>query len=102
MGATTLKVNGTEYRRPADPLVVVCIDGGDPAYLEHGLSAGIIPNMARWMREGFQTVAHGTMPSFTCPNNMSIVTGCPPAVHPLVKKILQRSLAAGFKCMPQV
>ncbi len=81
MSATTLKVNGTEYRRPGDPLVVVCIDGGDPAYLEHGLSAGIIPNMERWMREGFHTIAHGTMPSFTCPNNMSIVTGCPPSVH---------------------
>lgn len=81
MSATTLKVNGTDYRRPGDPLVVVCIDGGDPAYLEHGLSAGIIPNMARWIREGFHTVAHGTMPSFTCPNNMSIVTGRPPSVH---------------------
>jgi phosphonoacetate hydrolase len=33
------------------------------------------------MREGFHTVATGTMPSFTCPNNMSIVTGCPASVH---------------------
>jgi phosphonoacetate hydrolase len=81
MGAKTLTVNGTDYRWPGHPVVVVCIDGGDPAYIEHGLSAGIIPNMARWMAEGFHTVAHGTMPSFTCPNNMSIVTGCPPSVH---------------------
>jgi len=81
MSAKTLTVNGTDYRWPGRPVVVVCIDGGDPAYIEHGLSAGIIPNMARWMAEGFHTVAHGTMPSFTCPNNMSIVTGCPPSVH---------------------
>jgi len=81
MSAKTLTVNGTDYRWPGRPVVVVCIDGGDPAYVEHGLSAGIIPNMARWMEEGFHTVAHGTMPSFTCPNNMSIVTGCPPSVH---------------------
>ena len=81
MVADRLEVNGTEYRRPGRPLVVVCIDGGDPAYIEHGLEAGILPNIARYMRDGFHTVAEGTMPSFTCPNNMSIVTGRPASVH---------------------
>ena len=81
MAADRLEVNGTEYRRPERPLVVVCIDGGDPAYIGHGLEAGILPNIARYMREGFHTVAEGTMPSFTCPNNMSIVTGRPASVH---------------------
>jgi phosphonoacetate hydrolase len=79
--AKTLAVNGTDYRWPDHPVAVVCIDGGDPAYIEHGVSAGIIPNIARYMKEGFHTIARGTMPSFTCPNNMSIVTGCPPSVH---------------------
>ena len=74
-------MNGTGYRRPERPLVAVCIDGGDPAYIEHGLAAGILPNIARYMRGGFHTVAEGTMPSFTCPNNMSIVTGRPASVH---------------------
>ena len=77
----TLTVNGTEYRWPEQPTVVVCIDGGDPAYIKHGVDAGIIPNIARWMRDGFHTVARATMPSFTCPNNMSIATGCPASVH---------------------
>ena len=81
MTGNPLAVNGIEYRPPRRPVVVVCIDGGDPAYLEHGVSAGIIPNIERYMREGFFTVAHGTMPSFTCPNNMSIVTGRPASVH---------------------
>jgi phosphonoacetate hydrolase len=81
MTRKSLKVNGTDYRWPDQPLVVVCIDGGDPAYIAHGVSAGIIPNIARYMDEGFHTLATGTMPSFTCPNNMSIVTGCPPSVH---------------------
>ena len=81
MTARKLTINGTDYRRPDHPLVVVCIDGGDPAYLEHGVAAGIIPNIERWIREGFHTVARGTMPSFTCPNNMSIVTGRPASVH---------------------
>ena len=81
MTADTLAVNGIDYRWPERPVVVVCIDGGDPAYIEHGVAAGIIPNIARYVREGFHTVAHGTMPSFTCPNNMSIVTGRPASVH---------------------
>ncbi len=81
MAAKTLEVNGTGYRWPDQPVVVVCIDGGDPAYLAHGVDAGIIPNMARWMRDGFYTIAEGTLPSFTCPNNMSIVTGRPASVH---------------------
>jgi phosphonoacetate hydrolase len=33
------------------------------------------------MKDGFYAVARGSMPSFTCPNNMSIVTGTEPAVH---------------------
>ena len=81
MTGDILAVNGTEYRRPKRPVVVVCIDGGDPAYIAHGVAAGVIPNIARYLREGFHTVAHGTMPSFTCPNNMSIVTGRPASVH---------------------
>ncbi len=81
MATKTLAVNGTDYRWPDHPVVVVCIDGGDPAYIAHGVSAGIIPNITRYMNEGFHTVARGTMPSFTCPNNMSIVTGCPASVH---------------------
>ena len=81
MTANHMSVNGTDYRRPGRPVVVVCIDGGDPAYIEHGVAAGIIPNVERYLREGFHTVAHGTMPSFTCPNNMSIVTGRPASVH---------------------
>ena len=77
----TLELNGVSYRWPEQPVVVVCIDGGDPAYIEQALKDGIIPNIARFMREGFAGIADGTVPSFTCPNNMSIITGAPPAVH---------------------
>lgn len=77
----SIHLNGVDYRWPQRPVVVVCIDGGDPAYIERGLSDGIIPNIARFVREGFSSVAQGTVPSFTCPNNMSLITGAPPAVH---------------------
>lgn len=77
----TIHLNGVEYAWPKQPVVVVCIDGGDPAYLEQGLRDGIIPNIARFMESGFAAVAEGTVPSFTCPNNMSLITGAPPSVH---------------------
>ena len=74
-------VNGTGYRWPGRPVAVVCIDGGDPAYLHEYLKDGSIPNIARFMREGFSAIAEGTVPSFTCPNNMSIITGTPASRH---------------------
>ncbi|MDH3314590.1 MAG: phosphonoacetate hydrolase [Gammaproteobacteria bacterium] len=81
MTDTLFELNGGRYQRPIKPLVVVCIDGGDPAYLEASLEAGVIPNTARFMKDGFYTVVDGTVPSFTCPNNMSIITGSQPEVH---------------------
>jgi phosphonoacetate hydrolase len=76
-----VEVNGVRYRWPQRPVAVVCIDGGDPAYLQEFLSQGAIPNIARFIRDGFSTVADGTVPSFTCPNNMSIITGTPASRH---------------------
>ena len=77
----SFELNGVTYHWPRKPVVVVCIDGGDPAYIEQGLNDGIIPNIERFMRDGYYAVADGTLPSFTCPNNMSIVTGAEPVVH---------------------
>ncbi len=76
-----VELNGITYRWPRRPVVVVCIDGGDPAYTEHGLKDGILPNIARFMADGFSDIADGVVPSFTNPNNLSIATGCPPSVH---------------------
>jgi phosphonoacetate hydrolase len=78
---TVVNVNGIDYRWPKRPVAVVCIDGGDPAYLQQFLKDGCIPNIARFMKQGFSVVADGTVPSFTCPNNMSIITGTPASKH---------------------
>ena len=45
-----ISVNGVRYRFPARPVVVICNDGGDPAYLEYALDNGIVPNIARFMK----------------------------------------------------
>lgn len=81
MNTTTVSLNGVNYRWPLRPVVVVCIDGSDPTYLDRALAKGVVPNVARFIHHGFSTIARSVIPSFTCPNNVSIVTGSPPAVH---------------------
>lgn len=77
----TVTVNEKKYQWPKKPTVIVCIDGGDPEYLQELLSDNLLPNMARFIQKGFAVIADGTMPSFTCPNNMSIITGTPASKH---------------------
>jgi phosphonoacetate hydrolase len=79
--ADEVSVNGRTYRKPRRPTVVVCVDGFDPAYLQQGLKDAILPNLARFGVQGFAATARGVMPSFTNPNNTSILTGTVPAVH---------------------
>src|ERR1700674_5152672 len=76
-----IEQNGRTYRRPSRPTVVICADGCDPAYIEAGLAAGVLPTIARWRETGFYALAEAAMPTFTNPNNMSIVTGAPPSLH---------------------
>src|SRR5947208_7327914 len=76
-----IRVNGRSYRKPTAPTVVVCYDGCDPRYISHGVLTGLLPNISRIMSEGFFAIADAAMPTFTNPNNMSIVTGAPPKVH---------------------
>ncbi|ARP99652.1 phosphonoacetate hydrolase [Pseudorhodoplanes sinuspersici] len=73
--------NGRTYAWPKQPAVVVCFDGCDPAYIEAASAAGVIPTIDRMRREGFATLALAAMPTFTNPNNVSIVCGVSPAVH---------------------
>lgn len=61
--------------------MVVCVDGFDPEYLEQGIKDGIIPNLASMKESGFHATAKSCMPSFTNPNNVSIITGASPAIH---------------------
>src|SRR3984957_2037966 len=76
-----INVNGKNYNWPKSPVVVVLIDVGDPAYVNAALAQGLLPNFKKLMIEGFVSVAVGAMPSFTNPNNISVITGVPPSVH---------------------
>jgi phosphonoacetate hydrolase len=76
-----VSVNGRSYRKPRRPTVVICVDGFDPTYLQQGLKGGFLPNLARFSATGLAATARGVMPSFTNPNNTSLLTGTVPAVH---------------------
>ncbi|MGE3541391.1 MAG: phosphonoacetate hydrolase [Candidatus Tectimicrobiota bacterium] len=79
MAAVT--VNGRSYNFPRRPTVVVCIDGGDPTYVADGLQRGLLPAHQRFQEQGCWATAEAVVPTFTNPNNLSIVTGVLPAVH---------------------
>ena len=90
-------VNGREYAWPEQPVVVVCIDGSEPDYITEAVRAGAMPWMAQLIGDkrtdskevdgrgaderGLDLRADCVIPSFTNPNNMSIVTGVLPEVH---------------------
>ena len=76
-----VSVNGRRYRLPRQPTVVVCIDGSEPGYIERAVEAGRAPWFGKVLSAGTNLMAECVVPSFTNPNNLSIVTGQPPSVH---------------------
>ena len=81
MKNTYININKRQYKVPLKPIVVICIDGCDPEYLDIALKKNCIPTIKNFMKIGSYNIADSVIPSFTNPNNMSIVTGCPPSVH---------------------
>ncbi len=78
---SSIEVNGRVYRAPAHPVVVICLDGCEPDYLDAAITASKVPALEHIRRTGTDRLAHCVIPSFTNPNNMSIATGRPPTVH---------------------
>ncbi len=76
-----LSVNAREYRWPTRPAVVVCVDGCEPDYINQAIAAGVAPFLGKLDGRGTCLTADCVVPSFTNPNNLSIVTGVPPSVH---------------------
>ena len=76
-----ITVNQRSYRVPRHPTVVVCVDGCEPDYIAQAVAHGQMPWLGQVLHEGTALVAECVIPSFTNPNNLSIVTGAPPSVH---------------------
>ena len=77
----SVQANGRHYAWPVEPVVVVCVDGCEPDYVTQAIQAGVAPYLARMVSQGSSLTGDCVVPSFTNPNNVSIVTGVPPSVH---------------------
>ena len=76
-----LEVNGRTYQWMKEPLVVVCVDGCEYDYLTEVVKTGKAPFLDKILKDGNAYKGDCVVPSFTNPNNLSIVTGRPPSVH---------------------
>ena len=76
-----IEVNARAYRLARQPTVVVCVDGCEPDYIAQAVAHGHTPWMKEVLATGTVLTADCVIPSFTNPNNLSIVTGVPPSVH---------------------
>ena len=76
-----LNLNSRSYQLPKQPTVVVCVDGCEPDYIAQAVAHGQMPWMKKILAQGTALLADCVIPSFTNPNNLSIVTGAPPSVH---------------------
>ncbi|MEI8297624.1 MAG: phosphonoacetate hydrolase [Pseudomonadota bacterium] len=76
-----IEVNGRSYRLPKQPAVVVCVDGCEPDYIAQAVAGGHMPWLKSVLADGAAVIADCVVPTFTNPNNLSIVTGVPPSVH---------------------
>ena len=75
------EVNGRLYAQPARPVLAICADGWDPEYVDDALARGLMPRLAETLDEGAYAVGRAQVPTFTNPNNVTIVTGVSAAVN---------------------
>ncbi len=77
-----VQVNDRSYQWPKNPVVIVCIDGSEPTYIEQAVADGVMPWTKQLIEKtGADLRSDCVVPSFTNPNNLSIVTGVAPKVH---------------------
>ncbi|GAA4161787.1 phosphonoacetate hydrolase [Shinella granuli] len=77
----SVSANDRSYSWPRVCAIAICLDGCEPAYLDAAIAAGLMPALEKIKAKGTVRMAHSVIPSFTNPNNLSIATGRPPAVH---------------------
>jgi len=72
----TFRANDRVYRVPEQPVLAICADGWDPAYVDDALDRALMPRLAESLGAGGSYLtAHAQVPTLTNPNNVAIVTG---------------------------
>ena len=62
-------------------VIVICLDGSQREYFDLSLENNLMPNLKKIITNGSYHMAYSAIPSFTNPNNISIVTGQPSSFH---------------------
>ena len=77
-----LEINKREYpSKFSKTVIVICLDGSQKEYLEEASKSNLTPNLDKLIADGENLLVNSAIPSFTNPNNISIVTGQPSSVH---------------------
>ena len=75
MGSTFV-ANDRSYRIPSRPVLAICADGWDPAYVEDAFERSLMPRLGEAIAGGGSyLIGRAQVPTFTNPNNVAIVTG---------------------------
>ena len=61
--------------------IVICLDGSQKEYFEEASKLKLTPNIDSFKENGEDLLVNSAIPSFTNPNNISIVTGRPSSIH---------------------
>jgi phosphonoacetate hydrolase len=73
---TAFSANGRTYQTPSSPVLAICADGWDPEYVDDALARELMPRLAAALEAGgTYTLGRSQVPTFTNPNNITIVTG---------------------------
>jgi len=80
--SSQIKINERQYPGiPSSTAIVICLDGSQKEYFEEASKLSLTPNIDSLKKTGEDLLVNSAIPSFTNPNNMSIVTGRPSSIH---------------------
>jgi phosphonoacetate hydrolase len=79
---SSFTANGRTYATPDAPVLAICADGWDPEYVDDALRRKLMPRLKAALDEGGTYVlGRSQVPTFTNPNNVTIVTGVSAALN---------------------
>ena len=78
----SFEANERRYAAPRAPVLAICADGWDPAYVDDALERDLMPRLREALDGGgIYRVGRAQVPTFTNPNNVAIVTGVSAAAN---------------------
>ena len=80
--SSQIEINERRYPGiPSSTAIVICLDGSQKEYFEEASKLNLTPNTDLFKKNGEDLLVNSAIPSFTNPNNISIVTGRPSSIH---------------------